>query len=412
MLLDCLGACREVGRSAFMLHTDRKILLDYGIKVFDVSGKPKFPTEEIRPDVAVITHAHLDHSGFVPALYKHSKQLRWLATPPTVDICEILWADSMKIMSEELPYAERQYKLALRQWSPITYGQPQSFGNTTIKAIDAGHIAGAAIVEIEHENKRIVYTGDFKLESTHMHKGARTIKDVDILIIESTYADREHPDRSETEKRIIYELHETINAGGSVLFPTFSLGRTQELISVIRKHDKSIPIFLDGMGKELTKIYLRYGGYIRNPDAFKEAVASITTVESVEDRVKAIRTPGAIISSSGMMMGGPVLNYLFNINNRSKIIFTGYNVEGSNGWNLLNKGFIIKDGQQLLVDLPVEYLDLSAHAGRSDLLRFIKEANPEKIILVHGDKPENFAEELRAKGYDAVAPSIGERIEL
>jgi len=129
------------------------------------------------------------------------------------------------------------------------------------------------------------------------------------------------------------------------------------------------------------------------------------------ERRRATHEPGVIISSAGMMNGGPILNYLFNVNSESRIIFTGYCVEGTNGWMLQHKSSIIKDGEELHVDLPVGYLDLSAHAGRSDILEFIKTADPEKIILVHGDSTEEFATELRDDmGYDAIAPKIGERI--
>lgn len=409
--LDCLGASGEVGRSAFMLHTDKKILLDYGVKIFDETGRPKFPTEDIRPDLAIITHAHLDHSGFVPALYKHSK-IRWFATPPTEEICEILWKDSMKIMGKELPYQLDHFKRALSHWSPITNGQTQTFGKTKITPHDAGHIAGASMIAAEYEDKKIVYTGDFKTGDTQLHKGAKPIKDVDLLIMESTYANREHPDRNEAEQQINREIRETVEDGGTVLFPAFSLGRTQELIAMIRRYNQDVPIFLDGMGRTITNLYLKYGKYVRDIHFFKKAVSSVRFIEDMGDRKEAARTPGVIVTSAGMMMGGPILNYLFNVNNRSKVIFTGYNVEGTNGWTLLNKGFITKDEQQLTVDLPVEYMDLSAHAGRSELLGFIREANPEKIVLVHGDKPEEFAEELKAAGYNAVAPKLGDKIAI
>ncbi|MFH1222270.1 MAG: MBL fold metallo-hydrolase [Candidatus Micrarchaeota archaeon] len=409
--LDCLGASGEVGRSAFLLNTDKKILLDYGVKIFDATGKPQFPSENIRPDAMVLSHAHLDHSGFIPALYKKNK-IRWFATPPTKEICEMLWKDSMKIMGENLPYTENHFKTSLKNWSPLTYGHEQTIGETSVSLTDAGHIAGAGIVTLEYKGKRIVYTGDFKLEDTRMHFGAKTVKDANVLIMESTYAYREHPDRKETEQLIMKEIRETVAGGGTVLFPAFSLGRTQELIALVRRYDKNVPVFVDGMGKDITNIYMKYGNYIREPAVFKKAVDNVTMVRSMEDRKAATQEPGVIISSAGMMSGGPVLTYLFNVNRFSRIIFTGYNVEGSNGWSMLNKGFITQDNQELMVDLPAGYLDLSAHAGRKELLKFVEDATPEKVILVHGDHPDDFAEELQAAGYDAVAPKLGDRIEL
>jgi putative mRNA 3-end processing factor len=410
--LECLGASREVGRSAFLLKTDKQILLDYGIKIYDKSGMPLFPTENIRPDIALISHAHLDHSGYVPALYKHSR-IRWLSPPPTGEICELLWMDSMKIMEKQLPYGIKHFNRATRHFRPIPYNQLFHAGGTEITFTDAGHIAGSAMITLDYAGKRVCYTGDFKTGETEMHKGAKPVRDVDMLIIESTYADRDHPPRRKLERQLVDEIHETVEKGGTVLLPAFSLGRTQELISVVRRYDSNIPVFVDGMGKEITRMYLNHPQYIKDPNFFRKAVNSVTLVESIPGKKKASQTPGVIITSAGMMSGGPVLNYLFNINSKSKVVFTGYSIEGTNGWKLLNEGYITKDEHDLSVDLPVEYLDFSAHAGRAGILRFIKAANPQKIVLVHGDNPAAFAQELHTQfGYDAVAPMLGERIEI
>lgn len=411
--IDCLGASREVGRSAFLVRTDRRVMLDYGIKIFDVSGHVKYPLESPEePDFVVLSHAHLDHSGSLPTLYNKWK-LRWYATPPTCDICEILWKDNMKIMGDELEYGLPEYHKALKHFSPLLYDRPIQTGNTRITMRDAGHISGAAMVEMEYKGRKLVYSGDFKCEDTYMHKGAKAVDEVDVLVIESTYAKREHPPRKETEGRLMEGIHETLEAGGNVILPSFALGRTQELISLIRSNDEDVPVFVDGMGRDISSVYLKHPGYLRDAKGFRQHVHSVNMVQGPDDKKKATREPSVIITSSGMMNGGPVLSYLFNVNQESRLIFTGYCVEGTNGWTLQNKGFITKDGQELSVDLPVEYLDLSAHAGRSDLLGFIKRANPEKIVLVHGEHPEEFAKELSGDfGYDAVAPLPGERISV
>jgi putative mRNA 3-end processing factor len=410
--LHCLGASQEVGRSAFLLHTDKKIMIDYGVKIFGEEGNPEYPIDEVEPDLAVISHAHLDHSGFVPALYR-GKRLRWYATPPTVELCEILWADSMKIMGENLPYRVNHFKRALKNWNPIVYGQELHTGDTKISMTDAGHIAGAGIVNIEHNGKKICYSGDFKMERTHMHKGAKPVEDVDTLIIETTYAYRDHPPREQVEKQLIDEIEETVYNGGTMLLPAFALGRTQELIALVRESNPDIPVFVDGMGRKMSNIYLKYSKYIRDPGFFKNAIRSCTLVQGPYDRRRATEQPGVIITSAGMLSGGPVMSYLFNVNKESKVIFTGYCIEDTNGYKLQNEGYITVDERDLEVDLPVNYLDLSAHAGRDDLLNFIKYANPEKIVLVHGDECARFETELREDfGYDAIAPKIGDKIEL
>jgi putative mRNA 3-end processing factor len=412
MFIECLGASREVGRSAFLVHTDKNVMLDYGIKLFDESGRATVPLETpIKPDFEVLSHAHMDHSGCLPMLYRNGN-IRWYSTPPTKDICQVLWQDSMKIMGPETPYTPSQYKKSLKYWSPLFYNQAMHTGDTKVKLLDAGHIAGSAMVEIEHREKVLLYTGDFKCENTHMHKGAKFQKDVDVLVMETTYAKKEHPPRKQAEMQLMKEIHSTVEDGGNVLLPSFSLGRTQELIALIRQYDRDVPVYVDGMGREMTNIYLRHSRYIRDPDRFRKDVRSVLMVQSIPDKRMATRKPSVIISTAGMMNGGPVLSYLFNLNSRSRLIFTGYCVEDTNGWKLQNKGYITKDGQDLSVDLPVDYIDLSAHAGRADLLEFIKCASPRKIVLVHGDKPEEFAQELKEKGYDAAAPLPGERVML
>lgn len=410
--LECFGAAREVGRSAVLLQTDKRIMLDYGIKIYDPSGNPQYPINNITPDFAVISHAHLDHSGFVPAFYRNSK-IRWYATPPTKDLCEVLWKDSMKIMGSELPYRLKHYKKALKYWSPLVYGQHMHTGDTRISLHDAGHIAGASIINAKYKGKKICYTGDFKMGGSCMHKGAKPVKDVDVLIIESTYADKDHPPRKEIEQQMADEIKETIDQGGNVLLPSFALGRTQEMISIVRKYHKHVPVFVDGMGRELTKIYLKYSKYIKDAKTFRKDVKSVRLIGGMRDRIMATREPSVIISSAGMLNGGPALRYLFNLNNRSKVIFTGYCMEDTNGWKLQNEGYVTKGEEDLYLELPIEYLDFSAHGGRKDLLEFINKANPDKVVLVHGDNPEVFAEELReGYGYDAIAPILGERIDI
>jgi len=410
--ITCLGASREVGRSAFLLETDKRLLLDYGIKIFDKTGEPKYPLEIPSVDAAIISHAHLDHSGFVPHLYTFSKA-RWFATPPTRDICEVLWQDSMKIMGDKLPYNLSHFKKALKYWAPMLYGQKLSIGETDFLARDAGHICGAAMIDVNYKGKRVFYTGDLKTTKTHMHSGAKPVEDVDVLVIESTYAMREHPNRHSLEEKFIDEIEETLEEGGNVLLPAFSLGRSQELISMIRHYNRDVKIFLDGMGRTMTDIYVRYGKYIQNPKRFRKDASSVWMISHPSHRKIATSKPSVIITSAGMMEGGPVLGYLVNLLPNSKIMLTGYSVEGTNAWKLINKGYVTMDDNDLEVELPVEYLDFSAHIGRKETFEFIRKANPEKVVLVHGDEPQKFADELKDDyGYDAVAPKIGDKIEF
>ncbi|MEM4194972.1 MAG: MBL fold metallo-hydrolase [Candidatus Anstonellales archaeon] len=417
MKLYSLGAAGEVGRSAFFLEGEETTLLfDYGVKVFTKEEKPAYPAPLPRvPDGVFITHAHLDHSGYLPRLFDEEK-VRWYATPPTVDIAEILWNDSLKLAKlkgHDFPYKKTSIEKAKNYWIPAIHGQILRVGEFSIKIMDAGHLAGATMLRVESKGKSVLYTGDFKIEETELHKGAKIPEDADVLIIESTYYDREHPNRKELEKQLMQEIWETIENGGNVLLPAFAVGRTQEIIRIIRKYEKEIPVYVDGMGTSVNKVYLKYPGYIKDFPGFEKSIESVNMVASARERGKATKHPSIIVATAGMLEGGPALGYLKSLLPNSKIIFTGYSVEGTNGWRLLNYGKIKVDEYELDVGLPAEYLDFSAHAGREDLYKMIRSINPELVVCVHGDAPENFAKEIEEKeGIKAVAPKFGEVLSL
>jgi len=417
MKLYSLGAAREVGRSAFFLEGEStSLLFDYGAKVFTKEEKPAYPAPLPRmPDGVFISHAHLDHSGYLPNIFDEGK-VRWYATPPTVDIAEILWNDSLKLAKlkgYDFPYKKSSIEKAKNYWIPSIHGQIMRIGEFSIRIIDAGHLAGAMMIRVEGNGKSILYTGDFKIEETELHKGAKIPERSDVLIIESTYYNREHPKRTDAEKQLMQEIWETIENGGNVLLPAFAVGRTQEIARVIRKYDDEIPVYIDGMGTSVNKVYLKYPGYIKDFPGFEKTIESVNTVANARERARATKKPSVIIATAGMLEGGPSLGYLKNLLPNSKIIFTGYSVEGTNGWRLLNYGKIKIDEYELDVDLPAEYIDFSAHAGKEDLYKMIRGVNPELVVCVHGDEPDKFAKEIEEKeGIKAVAPKIGEVISL
>jgi putative mRNA 3-end processing factor len=404
-----------VGRSCFLLETDQRVLLDYGLKIFSKGGSSKANTFPIpyqgNLDGVFISHAHLDHSGFVPELYTRPF-VHWFGTPPTLQISSILWNDSLKIMEEKAPYRKVHIARAESHWTQMIYGQQLSLGDTDYTQYDAGHILGSSMLKATHNGKSLFYSGDFNSKDSRMHKGATPPEGIDYLILESTYSDREHPSREETERTLISMIEETVDEGGTVLLPAFAVGRSQELLSILHARLRGIPVYLDGMSKAVTKLYLDNPQYIRDSQDFAKACDSATFVENAQMRREATREPSVIVSTAGMMEGGPALTYLMGLHPNSRIIFSGYNVEGTNGWRLLNEGKVFIDKNELDVSIPSTYLDFSAHAGRSELLDFLKEANPEKVILNHGDNTAAFAKEIREMGFDAIAPANGDSIEL
>src|SRR3989338_7588727 len=417
MELTFLGGAREVGRSSVLLESDARLLLDYGIKIHADTAFPMPHQGEI--DAAVISHAHLDHSGFVPALYDADEPM-WIATPPTRTLCEILLPDCARILQRErggLPYKHGSLNAAFENFNQLGYGQSKNIHNTRISFHDAGHIAGSAIVEIEHKKKRVVYTGDFKLSQTRMHEAARPIKEAQALIMESTYFDREHPTREEIERDLCNRARDVMENGGNLLLPAFAVGRTQELIRVFRAHMRDAPIYVDGMGWDASNAVAKHANYIRNAKLFKKDIESVRHVRTRQEREKVLKEPCIVIASAGMLQGGPAMSYLLTLNARedadkSKVVFTGYCEIGTNGHKLLNTGIVDVGGQPLPIKIPYEYLDLSAHAGRQELFSYVSLCAPEKVFCMHGDKPDEFAEELKLEGYDAIAPKIGERFEI
>ncbi|MEM4197028.1 MAG: MBL fold metallo-hydrolase, partial [Candidatus Anstonellaceae archaeon] len=210
------------------------------------------------------------------------------------------------------------------------------------------------------------------------------------------------------------KAREVVENGGHLLLPAFAVGRTQELLAIFKNRAKDIPLWIDGMGIEATKIILKYPQFIKDPKTFRKYVEQCNFVLDSKDRKKVLKQPGVIISTAGMLQGGPALKYLSTINEKSEVVFSGYCVEDTNGYKLQNFGYVEVDGEKYYPKIPVSYFDFSAHASRSELFEFVKQTNPSKIICIHGDEKVaiDFAEELKVMGYDAIAPKTGEEVIL
>ncbi len=416
MELKFLGGAQEVGRSAILLKDERNIMLDFGIKL---DHKTEYPITIPKIDALVISHAHLDHSGFSPGIYNEAS-IPTFGTMPTLSLSKLLLEDSLNIAKRQhtkVRFHKRQINALSSRYTSLEYGSSAGFGKFDITLYDAGHISGSAITLVEKPhakgNKRILYTGDFKLSEQTLHKGAEIV-DSDVLITESTYALRKHPDRSTVISDLIAGIKEVLQEGGTALLPVFAVGRSQEVLSILYKNGLTGSTFVDGMARKATTIALNYPRFISNPAILEEAIKETTWIGERNERKAALDGPSIIVTTAGMLNGGPVLDYITKLNKNSKIFLTGYQVEGTNGRSLMEKGYITIDGEKRKISTPVSFHDLSAHADIDDILNYVKKSSPNKVVCVHGDPDSatTLADKLAADGFETFAPKIGDTIKV
>jgi len=414
MLFRFLGGAQEVGRSAILLKDEKSFLLDFGVKL---NHNIEYPIEVPDVDAFILSHAHLDHSGFAPVLYNEGV-VPAFGTEPTLKLSEVLLNDSLNIAKKEhMPkkFHKRQIATFMHRYTSIDFHQTFNIGNFDIELFDAGHICGSAITSMKNRKtgKRIVYTGDYQLKPQILHKGAEVVES-DVLITESTYATREHPEREQLELDFIGKVKETLDNNGNVLLPVFAVGRSQEILSLLYKHKLTQYTFIDGMARKATAIALKYSNFINNADILAKAVEESITIGGKEGRGDALSAPSIIMTTAGMLNGGPVLDYITKLRENSHILLTGYQVEGTNGRTLMEKGTITLGKNSVKINTPVSYYDMSAHAGVSELHEYVKRSNPGKVICVHGDAQNSaaLAESLKLEGFDAFAPKTGETLKI
>lgn len=433
-----LGGSREVGRSCYLLQTpESKIMVDCGVNVSNIQYSPYLYLPEVQPldsiDAVVVTHAHLDHCGLIPVLYKYGYKGPVYMTPPTRDLMVLLQLDFIEVTSREgtsTPFESSFIREALKHSITLDYGVVTDISpDVRLTFYNAGHILGSAIAHfhIGEGLYNIAFTGDFKFEKTRLFDKAETnFPRLEALIMEATYGGSgdHQPSRKEAEEKLIQIINNTVEKGGKVLIPTFAVGRSQEVMIALEEAIRNekineIPVYLDGMIYEATAIHTAYPEYLNarlrdmifhhgmNPFISDNFVK----VDSASKRDEVINEekPSVILATSGMLNGGPVMEYLKNLasDERNTLIFVGYQAEGTLG-RRIQKGWrevpfpVNGKREVVVVKMNVETVDgFSGHSDRRQLMNYVRALNskPEKVITVHGD--ENKCVDLASSLYKA-----------
>ena len=431
MRLTFLGATNTVTGSKFLLSIDnKKILIDcglfQGLKELRQRNWTKFPIEPHLIDSVILTHAHIDHSGYLPLLVKNGFTGNVYCSNATKELCSILLPDSGYLQEEEAKYANKygysKHKPAqplytradaeksLLQFRALEFRKSYKIAEEThISLIPAGHILGASFIQIKHEDKTILFSGDLGRPNDPIMHTPAVIQAADYLVLESTYGNRLHKKINPMD-----ELTEIINRtaanGGTIVIPAFAVGRAQHLLYImyqlkLNKRIPDLPIYLDSpMARDATNIFRKYTDLHRLSAELSQKVCDIATYVNTKEESQALdlkTEPKIIISASGMLEGGRVLHHIrvFVQDPKNTIVFAGYQASGTRGAEMIGGKDSIKIfGESIPVRAKIEVLsNMSAHADYEEILEWLKNFNhhPRKIFITHGE-PEA-AQSLKEK---------------
>ncbi|MDD5229779.1 MAG: MBL fold metallo-hydrolase [Candidatus Marinimicrobia bacterium] len=433
--LTFLGATGTVTGSRFLLKTNSKqYLIDcglfQGLKELRLRNWEPFPVAPDTIDAVILTHAHIDHTGYLPCLVKNGFHGVVYAATATTDLCQIMLPDSAHLQEEDAAYANKKHftkhspalplytgedaKKAVSLFKPIPYGSVLNLDDgVSLTFRDAGHILGSAFVDIRLQNDgkelRLLFSGDLGRPNQPILRDPHTVFSADYLVIESTYGDRLHGS-ADTKKEVARIINESIERGGVLVIPSFAVGRTQELLYTIRELEETnliphLPIYVDSpMAINATQIFIKNKQdydleskvlELEGKAILQTAKLHFAQTQQQSKAINAINNRAIIISASGMVTGGRILHHMFNRlpNPKNTVLFIGYQALGTRGRTILEGAESVKiHGQYVPIRAHVENISgFSAHADYNEILAWLASFNnaPRKVFIVHGEPEQS-----------------------
>jgi KH/beta-lactamase-domain protein len=450
----CLGGVKQVGRSCFIVMTsESKIMLDCGINPGEnnaIDAYPRidwfdFKLEDL--DAIIISHAHIDHQGFLPTLFKYGYDGPVYCTEPTLPLMNLLQLDSVKISQNNgvyCPYEIRDINEIIKHCITLPYGKPTDISpDTTITLNNAGHIMGSATVHLNISGAHnILYSGDYKYAKTQLLDSAvSNYPRVETLITESTYGASSDlmPDQRVVYNSFTENINQTLTNGGKVLIPVPAVGRAQEIMLVLDKEMKEgrlieAPIYIEGMISEASAIHMSYAHYLgqevrrsvsQGINPFQSEYFTVVNGWGKRDEVLKDQNPAIIMATSGMLEGGPSVEYFKEIATKenNKMIFVSYQINGTLGRRVLDGNtnevsMMDKNGKVKVIPLRCKTQKIDGFSGHSDfnqILSFVSRIKPKRVLVNHGErtKSENTASTIYNKlGIRSSVPDNREILKL
>ncbi|MDP2067461.1 MAG: MBL fold metallo-hydrolase [Lutibacter sp.] len=433
MKLTFFGGAGTVTGSKILLEVNyKKILIDcglfQGLKELRVKNWEPIPPDFKELDLVILTHAHLDHTGYLPILIKNGYSGKIYSTKPTKDLTEIILLDSAKIQEEDALRANEHHYTKHDPAKPLyevddaklTMARFKTFDLDTWNVIDdhikfkfvnSGHILGSAFVILDINGKIIVFSGDIGRKEPLLLHPFEYLEKADYLVVESTYGNRNHTNFSVSELLLKYINH-TFNKGGILIIPTFSVERAQEIIyllSLLKRDHKlpNIPIFLDSpMGVNATEVYFKYRDqHILSDEDIKSMLSTVHLITEINASKMIVNNndPKIVLAGSGMITGGRVLHYLDKLisDEKNSVLIVGYQAEGTRGRALLAGDTEIKFfGEYHQVKAEIFKInEFSGHADQSELMDWLKHFKqpPALTIINHGEPHQSQAFKTKIK---------------